>query len=192
MAITQVSQGNAPKNINMNHFKSFLNQSGSLVRACRFLVSIKSPTAIKSAPKELYLLCDAAELPGRGFATVETRYYGPSQMFPTNSQYQPASFSFLCRNASGERRYFDDWLEVINPSTNYNFEYFNNYQCDIDVYQYSEYGGQDGMPQVTYHWQLRRAWPMLVAPQAVSWEAQDILRLQVTFAYKNWERPTLQ
>ncbi len=179
----------------MGRFKSFLDQGGSLAKACRFAVVIKPPSAIRSAPRELFLLCDAAELPGRGFATVESRYYGPSQMFPTNTQYQPASLSIMCRSDSGERRFFDDWLDIINPTTNYNFEYFNNYQCDIDIYQYAEYGGAGGTrnltPQVTYHWQLRKAWPMLVNAQAVSWADQDILRLQVTFAYKNWERPTL-
>lgn len=196
MAVNQVSQGNAPKNLDLNQFKSAVNNGGTIAKACRFAVVITPPPAIKSAPNDLYMFCDAAELPGRGFGTIEARYYGPSQMFPTNSQYQPAGLSFLCRSDSRERRFFDDWLDVINPSTNYNFEYFNNYQCDINIYQYAEYGGgsqgRNFTPHITYHWQLLRAWPMLVNPQPVNWGEQDILRLQVSFAYKSWVRPTLQ
>ena len=43
-----------------------------------------------------------------------------------------------------------------------------------------------------YQWSLLRAYPMQVHPQAVTWADQDLLRLQVSFAYKYWDRPNLQ
>lgn len=43
-------------------------------------------------------------------------------------------------------------------------------------------------PEPIYAFRLLRAWPMVVAPQQVTWADSDILRLQVTFAFRNWTR----
>jgi hypothetical protein len=43
-------------------------------------------------------------------------------------------------------------------------------------------------PQPIYAWKIKKAWPVMVNPQQVTWADSDVLRLQVTFAYKNWER----
>lgn len=197
----------------MTDFTSAMNIGGSFAKGCRFIVRINTPSNLTKYGKDLHMMCEAAELPGRGFGLVESRYYGPAQVFPTNSQYQPASFSFLCRSDCTERRIFDDWLELINPTTNFNFSYATDYWTSVDIFQYAEYG-ENGTapgvasspyslgsastqgsrvwkPHVTYHWRLNKAWPTIVNPQSVTWAEQDVLRLQVQFAYKYWDRPNL-
>ena len=191
--IDQVSQEGL-KDLNMGRFRSVLDNGGSLAKACRYIVAIKPQESIKSYPKDLHFLCESAELPGRGFSVVQTRYYGPSQMFPTNSEYQPINLSFMCRSDSQERRFFDDWLDFINPVESFNFEYPEKYYSQIEVYQYAEYGaGGVATPtaHITYQWRLNKAWPTLVAAQAVNWADQEYLKLQVSFAYKYWDRPNL-
>lgn len=193
MAINQVSQTGL-KDLSMGRFRSVLDTGGSLAKACRYIVAVRPPTTLKTFPRELHYLCEAAELPGRGFSVVQTRYYGPSQMFPVNSEYQPINLTFMCRSDSQERRFFDDWLDKINPVDNFNFEYPANYYSEIEVYQYTEYGQMGTSmptPNISYQWKLMKAWPTLVNPQAVGWADQDYLRLQVSFAYKYWERPNL-
>ena len=44
-------------------------------------------------------------------------------------------------------------------------------------------------PEVIYSWRLLKAWPMMVNPQQVTWADTDVLRLQVSFAFKYWDRP---
>lgn len=179
----------------MGRFRSVLDTGGSLAKACRYIVAIRPQTTIKSFPRELHYLCETAEFPGRGFSVVQTRYYGPSQMYPVNSEYQPLSLTFMCRSDSQERRFFDDWLDLINPVDNFNFEYPEKYYCEIEVYQYAEYGERGyatPTPHISYQWRLMKAWPTLVSPQPVSWGDQDILRMNVSFAYKYWDRPNLQ
>ena len=141
------------------------------------------------------LLCEATELPGRGFDISEIRYYGPSQFIPRNSKYSDShNLTFICRQDSYERQLFDDWLEIINPSNNYDFNYPNQYYSQIDVYQLAEFAntGRAGLatePRAVYQWSLQKAWPMAVNPQPVTWGSQDILKLEVTFAFRNWIRP---
>ena len=132
---------------------------------------------------------------------------------PGNSLYSPINASFICRNNGTERRIFDDWMDLINPIDGYNFNFPDQYYATIIVYEFHEIGrtaagtgganiqtptGQLGMgttagsvPLPVYAWQLNKAYPTLVTPQQVTWVDTDILRLQVSFTYRNWERPKL-
>lgn len=195
MAVNQVRQTGI-KDLDLNRFRSVLDRGGSLAKNCRYLVAIKPPTSLKTFPQDLHYLCEAADFPGRGFAVSQARYYGPSQVFPNNTEYQPLALTFICRSDSQERRFFDDWLNFINPVDSFNFAYPNDYYSEVEIYQYTEYGagGQRTRPManISYHWKLYKAWPTLINDQAVNWAESDYLRLQVTFAYKYWDRPNLQ
>ena len=85
MAVNQVSQTNAPKQLGMDDFISAANRAGTYAKSCRFMVVIEPPAGLKSNyPAGLPYMCESADFPGRGFSVVEARYYGPSQVFPTN------------------------------------------------------------------------------------------------------------
>lgn len=200
MATIQVKQTGL-KDLNMGRFRSVLDKGGSVAKGCRFLVTIRIPQAmqqrIKTFSGDMDYLCEAADFPGRGFSVAQSRQYGPSQVMPVNTEYQPMTLTFICRADSSERRFFDDWLDYINPVNNFNFEYPENYYSVINIYQYAEWGtvGQSRppfTPQITYNWRLNKAWPTLIGEQGVNWVDQEYLRLQVTFAYKYWDRPNIQ
>jgi hypothetical protein len=191
MAINQI---NPPSNLNLNHFMSRLNELGNVAQSCRFAVQF-SPVSRNLPANDLIYVCDSVEFPGRGFDVTEVRYYGPSQVFPNNSMYQQANFSFICRQRSVERKFFDDWMDIINPPTSFNFEYAANYYSTVKIYQLANYSSKNSQTQgavtsgdVIYGWTLRKAYPILVVPQQVTWADNDILRLQVTFTYKYWDR----
>lgn len=198
-----VSQTNVPQGLNLDKFRSAMNQGDQVARSCRFVAVIEPPTGIKNKmPDDLHLMCEAAELPGRGFDVVQTRYYGPGMVFPNNTMYNTANFQFICRNKSEERYFFDEWMNFINPTETFNFAYPKDYWSRIQIYQLSEIGV--GTPNTkmdatsklsqksSYRWVLNYAWPTLVNPQQVTWADQDVLRLQVTFAYKYWDRPDVK
>lgn len=206
---------NAPTQIDINTFRSQLDTYGSVAKGCRFAVKISaagnklSNLLSTEKSRDLIFVCDAAEFPGRGFNVTDMRYYGPSQAFPNNVLYGPANFSFICRTQSMERKLFDDWMDLINPTTTFNFEYPSEYYSKIEIFQYAEYGtgdvtyspgnngnvkssgSQNVKSQAVYGWTLHKAWPTLVNAQAVTWNEPDILRLQVTFNYKYWDRSGL-
>lgn len=192
---------NPPSNLTMLDFNAKINSLGAVAKQCRFVVRI-SPTnpdnlmsqlGYSSLFSELSYLCESTELPGRGFETVDTRYYGPVIIFPYNTKYSnEISMSFICRGESFERQLFDDWAGVINPINNFNFNYPERYYCTIDVFQLSE-APKDAIgataPKAVYQWSLQKAWPALVNPQPVTWADNDVLRLSVTFVYQYWTRP---
>ena len=111
---------------------------------------------------------------------------------PRNSKYPDTiNFSILCRAQSFERKMFDDWMDVINPIDNWNFEYRDNYVAQIDIYQFAEYSTDksDRAPVATYQWSLIDAYPMEISEQQVTWADQELATLSVTFSYRYWKRP---
>lgn len=193
---------NAPTKLTMLDVNSAINSLGGPAKTCRFAVRITpvgtqnfmSSLGYGQLLRDMTYLCEATELPGRGFDFVEARYYGAPFKVPRNTTYNTIDMTFLCRTQSFERQLFDDWLEIINPTNIWDFNYPSTYYCKIDVFQLAEYHAPTGgtaptEPVPVYQWSLYQAWPMLVNPQPVNWAEQDVLRLQVTFTYRYWSRP---
>lgn len=196
-------QNNVPQKLDLQSLRAAADNAGQYAKSCRFVALIQ-PTGERIAnlvPRDLLYMCEAVEFPGRGFNTTEIRYWGPSQVMPNNVMYGSGiNMQFICSTDSVERAFFDNWMEVINPVSNFMFEYPDNYYADIQIFQLAEYaygqgwtlkepGFQPQQPKATYGWTLHKAWPTLVTPQQVTWQDQDILRLQISFAYKYWDRP---
>ena len=202
---------NAPNNLTMADFYSAVNNLGGPAKQCRFAVrvlpvgtdNIINSLGYSGFMRDMVMICESADLPGRGFDFMEARYYGPSFNLPRNSKYATADLTFICRTESFERQLFDDWLEIINPSNIWDFNYPKQYYSMIQIFQFAEYGqgsslspDQMAMPRAqdnpmvpVYQWNLYQAWPVEVRPQPVTWADVDILKLTVTFSYRYWSRP---
>lgn len=182
---------NAPASISMQDFKSVSESLGGPAKSCRFVVRIlPEGTALRTVAssginRDLVYLCEAAEYPGRGFENANIRYYGPSFKMPFQSNYEDVNLTFICRNKSEERKFFDDWQSRIHPNNSFNFSYRDSYSATIDIFQIDEFGE----PQ--YHFSLKEAFPLLVNAQPLTWSDDQFLRLGVSFTYTWWTRPNI-
>jgi len=206
---------NYPAALSMDYFQAITHKFGSLAKSARFIAKIVpvGPEVVdmaisNPAYRDLMYLCEAAEFPGRGFMNVDLRYYGPSLKLPYQSTYEDINLTFLCRNESYERQFFDDWMEIINPTSSFNLNYRDDYRCYVEVYQIADYaegayGGSSyypgfggltqpsGPPAANYKFTLLDAWPVLVNPQQITWADDQFLRLGVSFTYHWWTRFSL-
>jgi len=180
---------NTNDKFDMVSFQAISNMYGGLARSCKFAVRIVPSsnliTPFSGVLRDLIYLCEAAEYPGRGFNNMDMRYYGPNFKVPFQSTYEDITLTFICRSESPERRFFDDWMNVINPTTTYDFNYYDNYTAEIQIFQYNEEN------KVTYHFALLDAFPVLVNPQQLTWADDQFLRLGITFTYNKWIRPRM-
>jgi hypothetical protein len=200
---------NSPKALGMNDALSIMNKYGGLAKSCRFAVRINRPqflaslgasSASKNVLGDFTYLCEAAEMPGRGFVNADVRYYGPNQKLPVLTQYEDTTLTFVCRNEGYERQFFDDWMEYINPTNSFNFNFRKEYETTVEIMQFAEYakslntGPNRGLanqpvePQETYRITLFNAFPLLVNPQPMTWADDQLMRLAVTFTYHKWQR----
>lgn len=188
---------NGPQNLKMPDIVGMMNQYGGLAKSCRFAVRITAGGGNKLAQmgyatfmNDLTYLCESAEMPGRQFNNVDLRYYGPNFKLPYQTVYDDINMTFLCRTASYERQFFDDWMELINPQNTYDFNYRSDYYSTITIYQLADYGESKNasQPTATYAWTLSDAFPILINPQPVTWADDQFQRLGVTFTFSKWSR----
>jgi len=143
-----------------------------------------SKTSNSSMSRYLALQCEAAELPGRTLQTADVKIYGPTFKVPYQSQYGDTTLTFLCTNEFYERKLFDRWIEAIHPSDTNNLRYpkgqKSRYLTNIKIIQY------DDFIKKIYAVELMDAFPIGVAPQALSWSDDGFHRLSVQIAYQRY------
>lgn len=206
--MASIALPNSPKNLTMLDMRAKMDMLGGPAKQCRFAVRILpegqgqdgqghfiTRLGYGALLNDMTYLCEAVDLPGRGFDFMEARYYGPPQYLPYNSKYSnETTLTLLTRANALERQLFDDWLEIINPTNTFDFNYASDYYCRLQIFQLKEIpgpgsGNPPNSPDATYMWEMIQAWPISVGEQAVTWADNDVLRLQVTFTYRYWRRP---
>jgi hypothetical protein len=157
------------------------------------------------ASRNLSFQCDSAELPGRTLATFDARTYGPAKKYPYQTTYNDLNLTFICMGNrvptdstnSGaanrllkdtglwEKRFFDDWMNLINPIDTYNFKYKDQYSTKIRVSQYDVVA-----TNINYEVDFLEVFPVSINQLSLNWAEDSVLRLNVTFAYSRWESVT--
>ena len=204
--MASVTFSHPPQFLGMQDYKSTVNKDGGPAKANRFVARIVSLPPLlprraqyDSLMKDLTYLCEAAEFPGRGFMNIDVRYYGTNFKSPYQTTYEDLSLTFLVRDKFLERQLFDDWMELINPTSTYNFAYSKDYMTTIELFQLSEIDATSGKSTTNasktvtaqYKFSFEKAWPILVNPMPVNWADDNFHRLTVAFTYNTWHRENL-
>jgi len=159
---------------------SFINQSLG-----RSPIDEQSRTSNSQLMKELSLLCENAEFPGKTFATHDAKVYGPIYKIPYMAQYSETNLTFLCTNQFQERAFFERWMEAILPTDTNNPRFpkseKSRYLTNIRVIKYDDTAKQ------VFVVELQDAFPIGLSPQQVSWSDDGFMRLTVQFSYKYYK-----
>ena len=172
----------------INDFKSSFNTD--VARPSRFDVQINAPLAL--APymgdvRRLIYRCDSAQLPGRTFATAEQKIgSNPVEKYPYLTTYNDIDLTFIVDDDMKQKVFFDQWLELINPTLNFNYQYKQNYATIITVNQY------DVTNKLTYSVDLFDAYPISMNQLDLDWSSDGFHKLSVTFAYTRWQNNSVQ
>lgn len=168
----------------INEFKSSFTDE--LARPSRFKVTITLPPVIAGKgitdSKHLSLRCENAQLPGRTIATGDLRIYGPTEKFPYQSSYDDIPLTFIVGNSMLEKTLFNQWMDFINPTQSWNFEYKKNYATTIKITQY------DLLNNEVHIVKLIDAFPVSISQMDLDWSNDNTYhKVNVTFAYTYWE-----
>jgi hypothetical protein len=166
---------------------NLLNNIINPAKANRFLVRIvgsneKSEYQYRIGEGTQYL-CHTAQLPGKTFATLEQKTYGPIQKIPYLTTYNDLDLTFYV--SAKQRNIYDDfteWMNVINPIDTNDFAYRVNYQSDIIVTQY------DDNTNVIKEIKFVEAYPISMNQLDLDWSSETFQNLTVSFAYTRWEK----
>ena len=168
-------------------FKSSFSKE--LARPSKFDVNIPIPLGLipyRGTSRMLTMRCENAELPGRTIATTSMKIYGVEEKFPYMTSFNDMSLTFIVADDMKEKKFFDAWLNWINPNSNYNLKYKQDYSVALRINQY------DVKNKVSYSVDLVDAFPIAVNGMDLSWSADGYHKVTVTFAYTSWRDNSFQ
>ena len=171
----------------INQFKSSFTTD--LARPSKFDVTIPIPLALASyitTARNLSFRCESVDMPGRTFATTERKMgSAPVEKMPYQTTYGESTFTFIVSDNMNEKIFFDAWMELINPTTDFNFQYKTNYAVDVSINQY------DVTNNLTYAAVLKDAYPLMVNQMDMEWGSDGYHKLAVQFTYRQWNNNTV-
>ena len=172
---------------NINEFKSSFKTD--VARPSRFDVNIPVPIALATyitTGRNLSMRCESVDMPGRAFATTEKKMgSAPIQKFPYQTNYTESTFTFIVSDDMNEKIFFDAWMELINPTTDFNFQYKANYAVDVSINQYDVTGN------LTYAAVLKEAFPLAINQLDMEWSSDGYHKMAIVFAYTQWNNNTV-
>ena len=148
-----------------------------LARPSRFDVVISK---FASFSERLSLRCENAEIPGRNFMTHDQKIYGPTEKYPYQNSYNDLTLTFIVGDDMLERRFFDEWMQFINPVETFNFNYKKDYTSQITINQYDVSG------DLSANYTVVDAYPISVNQMDLDWSSDGHHKLVVVFAYTYW------
>lgn len=178
-------------------FYSRISKYKDFARGNRFRVFMNVPSALLknwgSKMEDLSFLCEMSELPGKNIATFDRRTYGVSEKMPIQTSFQDINLTFLCtddKENMWQKRFFEDWMDLIHPSDTYNLRYKSDYTVYFRIVQYSILSENEESENVekNYAVALYDAYPINMNQLGLAWADDGFLRLSMTFAYTRWER----
>jgi hypothetical protein len=165
------------------------NFSTDLARPSRFDVEVPIPLGMVpylGASRRLKFRCDNAQLPGRNISTTTQKIYNLDEQFPYQTTFDDITLTFLVSDDMSEKKFFDAWLDWINPSLNFNMKYKKDYAVALRINQY------DLQNDISYSVDLYDAFPKSVVAMDLDWSSDGFHKVSVTFAYTRWKNNSLE
>ena len=198
--------------VSIDTMKSTINRRGGVARGNRYAVYITHPSKgmnsflkfdpatllsnlisgdgvnlgdFISDPRDMFLLCQSASLPGKRITTTEATHNHNRTKKPYSMMTEEVTMSFLLTNDYYVKRYFDMWQNMIidDSGDHYKTMYKRDYSTDVTIQQLST--SNDFIPG--YSVQLLNAYPIQVSSVELSNGGDGLLEVSVTWEYDNWK-----
>lgn len=137
----------------------------------------------------MQLYCESAELPGMAFQTLPYHFMGPDFHRPSDVSYgQSIRLVFLMDQEFGIRKYFDNWVKLINDPISFTFRYPASYMTSGIIVKQLKHRGEDlgGKDIGVFAMRLIDAFPQSVDTMTVMAGSREIHRLIVSITYSRW------
>lgn len=194
---------NGGKGGEIDDLKAIIGKRAGLARQNRFVVIMNSPASsllntdfqgmigqalsgqiglndFINDPRDVALLCQSTQIPGRQFNTLEYNrdMYANQIKIPYTYTNEDVTFTFLLTNDYYMKKFFEDWMSKIYDFNNHMLEYKPTYTSDLTIQQL------DPKNTVVYGVKLLDAYPTAVNSINLDNTQTDAYQtLNVTFTY---------
>jgi len=130
--------------------------------------------------------CRSINMPEREIVSKEIKFHGPSRKFAIDTKSSPIQATFYADKFLRERSYFELWQSCIFSTKSHNFNFYDDYVSDINIFQLGQFASRNERDDVTYAVKLFECYPKIINPIEYSADANEVLTFSVVFEFRYW------
>ena len=144
--------------------------------------------------KRVNAFCKAITMPDRTMKTEEV-INGPGAPYHivTDHTYADITATFYADKYLRERQYFELWQQAAFNTLTNNYELYENYVSDIDIFQLGQFANSAGSSEdpkarddVTHGVKLYDCYPVSIGAPSLAYDSSTVFEFTVTFKYRHW------
>lgn len=154
------------------------------------LATFKSPDEFSAVQttniKRVQAFCSAINMPDRNIEIKEVRHHGPVYKIAHDHKSTDITATFYCDKFLRERSYFELWQSAIYSNQSNNFNFYDNYISDVNIFQLGQFASSDERDDITYAVKLFDCYPKTISAVEYSYDNNAVQTFNVTFAFRYW------
>src|SRR5210317_1478517 len=176
-----------------------VNYDTSLANEVIFWEEVKNSTYGPQLQEETELrrglraFCESIEMPGRNLNTTEFKTYGPKREIVYGHSFSgEVTATFYTDKYLRQRSFFELWQKAAFDQGTNNVNFYNEYVGAIRVYQLGAFAEENDRDRISYGVHLYECYPKAI--NAVNYNQgsnDEIQKVSITFAFRNWTNLTL-
>ena len=177
-----------PTGFSPTDFMSGVEAMGGLGKRNKYSLSITPPNSMSSSvgSGKIDFLALSVLMPSKQFSTTEQRIYGIGKTVPYDTSYEPILLTMLNPQDWSTRKFWDEWLDHIQPPGSKNMRYYKSMIGQIEISHYDEETTIINPSQARYTAVLEEAWPERISAYAMGYENGDFGNFEISIRYKQW------
>jgi hypothetical protein len=125
-------------------------------------------------------------MPERTIEMKEVKHHGPAYKIATDYKSADITATFYADKFLRERSYFELWQKAAFSNQSHNFNFYDNYVSDVNIFQLGQFASRNERDDVTYAVKLFDCFPKTISAVEYSYEANAIQTFTVTFGFRYW------
>jgi len=137
--------------------------------------------------KRVQAFCNSISMPERTAVSKAIKHNGPKRNFVYDYSSQPITATFYTDKFLRERSYFELWQQCAFSTTTHNYNFYDNYVSDVNIFQLGQFASQQERDDVTYAVKLFDCYPKTISEVSYSHApTTDVQTFTVTFDFRYW------
>jgi hypothetical protein len=125
-------------------------------------------------------------MPDRDVQMKEIKHHGPARKFVYDYKSAPITASFYTDKFMRERSYFELWQQSAFSQVSNNYNFYDNYVSDINIFQLGSFESKNERDDMTYAVKLFDCYPKLISTVDYSADGNEVQTFSVTFEFRYW------
>jgi len=154
--------------------------------ATTFKSSAEMISVQKANARRVQAFCSAISMPERTVEMKEVKHHGPAYKIAIDYKSADITATFYADKFLRERSYFELWQKAAFSNQSHNFNFYDNYVSDVNIFQLGQFASRNERDDVTYAVKLFDCFPKTISAVEYSYDNNAVQTFQVTFGFRYW------